>query len=120
MSSPASVEGGTDASSDRSASTRSALESALAYHFVDPELLVNALSHRSWCAEHGGPSNERMEFLGDAVLGFLVAEWTYRRHPEQPEGHLAKIRASVVNARVLADTARIVSLGGRYISPKRL
>ena len=90
---------------------RSALESALAYHFVDPELLVNALSHRSWCAEHGGPSNERLEFLGDAVLGFLVAEWTYRRHPEQPEGHLAKIRASVVNARAVADTARIVSLG---------
>ena len=111
MSSRASVEAGTGASSDRSASTRSALESALAYHFVDPELLVNALSPRSWCAEHGGPSNERLEFLGDAVLGFLVAEWTYRRHPEQPEGHLAKIRASVVNARAVADTARIVSLG---------
>ncbi len=111
MSSRASVEAGTGASSDRGVSIRSALESALAYHFVDPELLVNALSHRSWCAEHGGPSNERLEFLGDAVLGFLVAEWTYRRHPEQPEGHLAKIRASVVNARAVADTARIVSLG---------
>jgi len=111
MSSRASVEAGIGASSDRGASSRSALESALGYQFVDPELLVDALSHRSWCAEHGGPSNERLEFLGDAVLGFLVAEWTYRRHPEQPEGHLAKIRASVVNARAVADTARIVSLG---------
>ena len=111
MSSRASVEAGTGASSDRGASTQSALESALGYHFVDPELLVNALSHRSWCAEHGGSSNERLEFLGDAVLGFLVAEGTYRRHPEQPEGHLAKIRASVVNARAVADPARIVALG---------
>ena len=111
MSLRASVEAGIGAPSDRGASTRSALESALGYQFADPELLVDALSHRSWCAEHGGLSNERLEFLGDAVLGFLVAERTYRRHPERPEGDLAKIRASVVNERALADTARIVPLG---------
>jgi ribonuclease-3 len=111
MSSRASVEARTGASSDRGASLRSVLESALGYNFVDPELLIEALSHRSWCAEHGGPSNERLEFLGDAVLGLMVAEWTYQRHPEQPEGHLAKIRASVVSARAVADTARNVSLG---------
>ena len=111
MSSRASVKAGTGASSDRGASTRSVLEAALRYNFFDPELLVEALSHRSWCAEHGGPSNERLEFLGDAVLGLMVAELTYRRYPEQPEGQLAKIRASVVSARSVADTARIVSLG---------
>ena len=111
MSSLASVKAGTGASSDQFALARSALELALGYRFVDPEMLVNALSHRSWCAEHGGLSNERLEFLGDAVLGLLVADWTYRRYPEQPEGHLAKIRASVVSASALADTARAISLG---------
>lgn len=111
MSSRASVETGTGTSSDRCVSARSALESVLGYRFVDPNLLVNALSHRSWCAEHGGPSNERLEFLGDAVLGLLVAEWAYGRYPERPEGHLAKIRASLVSARAVAERARDVSLG---------
>jgi ribonuclease-3 len=75
-------------------------------------LLVQALSHRSWCAEAGGPpSNERLEFLGDAVLGLVVAEHCYRAYPELPEGSLAKVRAAVVNTNVLADVADELELG---------
>ena len=58
-----------------------------------------ALTHRSWCAEHPGEaSNERLEFLGDAVLGLVVTAYIFDRHPEMPEGSLAKLRASVVSA----------------------
>ena len=75
-------------------------------------LLHQALSHRSWCAEQGGaPSNERLEFLGDAVLGAVVAEHCYRRFPDMPEGELAKVRAAVVNARVLAEIAQELGIG---------
>lgn len=75
-------------------------------------LLHQALSHRSWCAEQGGaPSNERLEFLGDAVLGLVVAEHCYRRFAEMPEGELAKVRAAVVNARVLAEIAEELGIG---------
>ncbi len=84
----------------------------LGFEFVDPGLLVQALSHRSWCAEAGGvPSNERLEFLGDAVLGLAVAEHCYRVYPELPEGSLAKVRAAVVNAHVLAEVAGQLDLG---------
>lgn len=84
----------------------------LAYRFSDATLLDQALSHRSWCAEQGGlPSNERLEFLGDAVLGLVVAEHCYRAHPELPEGVLAKVRASVVNTRVLGELAHELQLG---------
>ena len=72
--------------------------------FADPTLLLQALSHRCWCAEQdGAPSNERLEFLGDAVLGLVVADHSYRRYPELPEGDLAKVRSAVVNTRVLAE-----------------
>src|ERR1039458_3345430 len=75
-------------------------------------LLVQALSHRSWCAEAGGrPSNERLEYLGDAVLGLVVAEHCYRTYPEMPEGALAKVRAAVVNTTVLAEVALELELG---------
>jgi ribonuclease III len=78
-----------------------------------PSLLDQALSHRSWCAEQGGvPSNERLEYLCDAVLGLAVAEHCYRRFPEMPEGELAKVRAAVVNARVLAEVAEQLGIGG--------
>jgi ribonuclease-3 len=88
------------------------LTSKLGFEFDDPDLLVQALSHRSWCAEAGGmPSNERLEFLGDAVLGLVVAEHCYRAYPELPEGSLAKIRAAVVNTHVLADVASDLDLG---------
>jgi ribonuclease III len=88
----------------------------LGFAFDDSSLLVQALSHRSWCAESGGvPSNERLEFLGDAVLGLVVAEHTYRAYPDLPEGSLAKVRAAVVNASVLAEVAGELELGGALL-----
>jgi len=88
------------------------LAERLAYDFGDPGLLQQALSHRSWCGEQdGAPSNERLEFLGDAVLGLVVAEHSYRLYPDLPEGQLAKIRAAVVNARVLAEIAEGLGIG---------
>jgi len=80
---------------------------------LDPELLERALTHRSYAYEHGGlPHNERLEFLGDSVLGVVVTETLYRTHPDMPEGKLAKLRASVVNMRALADIARAIGSGG--------
>lgn len=79
---------------------------------VDEPLLVRALTHRSYAYEHGGlPNNERLEFLGDSVLGVIVTDTLYRRHPDLPEGQLAKLRAAVVNMRALADVARTIDLG---------
>ena len=93
-----------------------ALVARLGWEFHDPGLLVQALSHRSWCAEAGGlPSNERLEFLGDAVLGLVVAEHCYRRFPELPEGALAKVRAAVVNTVVLAEVAADLDLGAALL-----
>jgi len=74
---------------------------------LDTELLTLALTHRSYAYEHGGlPTNERLEFLGDSVLGVVVTERLYRSHPDLPEGQLAKLRASVVNMHALASVAR--------------
>jgi ribonuclease-3 len=74
---------------------------------LDPGLLQRALTHRSFAYEHGGaPHNERLEFLGDSVLGVVITETLYRAHPDLPEGKLAKLRASVVNMRALAEVAR--------------
>jgi len=88
-----------------------ALTSALGV-VVDRDLLELALVHRSWAYEHGGvPTNERLEFLGDAVLGVVVTDSLYRRHPELPEGQLAKLRSAVVNMRALATVARGLGLG---------
>lgn len=79
---------------------------------LDDDLLDRALTHRSFAYEHGGlPTNERLEFLGDSVLGLIVTETLYRTHPELSEGRLAKLRAAVVNARALADVARAMGLG---------
>ena len=79
---------------------------------VELGVLAQALTHRSYAYENGGlPTNERLEFLGDAVLGLVVTEALYRRHPEQPEGQLAKLRAAVVNSKALADVARRFNLG---------
>jgi ribonuclease III len=80
--------------------------------FRDDELLARALAHRSWCAETAGTdSNERLEFLGDAVLGLIVTDHIFRTYPLLPEGELAKVRASVVNAGVLAELAAELRLG---------
>ncbi|MFS8477616.1 MAG: ribonuclease III [Micromonosporaceae bacterium] len=74
---------------------------------LSPSLLERALTHRSYAYENGGlPTNERLEFLGDSVLGLVITTALYREHPELPEGQLAKLRASVVNMRSLADVAR--------------
>src|SRR6195952_2718421 len=76
------------------------------------DLMIRALTHRSYAYEHGGlPTNERLEFLGDAVLGVVITDALYRRHPDLPEGQLAKLRASVVNTRALAEVARRIGLG---------
>lgn len=84
----------------------------LGYCFVDGSLLLSALAHRSWCAEHGGrPSNERLEFLGDSVLGLVVTDHLFRTYPRLSEGELAKLRAAVVSAPALADAARELQLG---------
>jgi ribonuclease-3 len=75
-------------------------------------LLEQALTHRSYAYENGSPpTNERLEFLGDAVLGLVITDEIYRRFPELPEGQLAKLRAAVVNMRALADLARQIGLG---------
>jgi ribonuclease-3 len=80
---------------------------------IDAELMRRALTHRSYAYEHGGlPHNERLEFLGDSVLGLVVTESLYIAHPDLPEGKLAKLRASVVNMRALADIARGIGPGG--------
>jgi ribonuclease III len=79
---------------------------------LGPELLERALTHRSYAYENGGlPTNERLEFLGDSVLGVIVTETLYRTHPDLSEGRLAKLRAAVVNARALADVGRTLGLG---------
>src|SRR5437660_4072809 len=70
------------------------------------------MAHRSWCAETPGTaSNERLEFLGDAVLGLVVTDHLYRTYPDLPEGELAKVRASVVNSAALAEVAAGLGIG---------
>ncbi len=79
---------------------------------IDPQLFELALVHRSFSYENGAiPHNERLEFLGDAVLGVVVTEHLYLRFPDLPEGRLAKLRAAVVNAHALASVARGLELG---------
>ncbi len=93
------------------ARARAVLLAGLGVHLDEP-LITTALTHRSYAYEHGGlPTNERLEFLGDAVLGVAVTEMLYRRFPDEPEGSLAKRRASLVNARTLAAVAADVRLG---------
>ncbi|GAA5519799.1 ribonuclease 3 [Demequina sediminis] len=79
---------------------------------VDPDLLILALTHRSFAYEAGGlPTNERLEFLGDSVLGIVVTDKLYHAHPDLPEGELAKMRAACVSQRSLAKVARDIELG---------
>ena len=79
---------------------------------IGPAMLERALTHRSYAYENGGlPTNERLEFLGDAVLGLVVTDTLYRDNPDLPEGQLAKLRAAVVNMRALADVGRSLDLG---------
>jgi len=79
---------------------------------LSPGLLERALTHRSYAYENGNlPTNERLEFLGDSVLGLVVTDALFRGYPELPEGQLAKLRAAVVNMRALAGVARGLRLG---------
>jgi ribonuclease-3 len=92
----------------------SELEALLGYRFRDPSLLVRALTHRSYVNEHedeGLLHNESLEFLGDAVLGFLVSSRSFRRFPELQEGALSKIKAYLVSAANLLQFARRIRLG---------
>jgi ribonuclease-3 len=89
-----------------------ALALRLGWEVADEDLLVQSLSHRSWCAENAGvASNERLEFLGDAVLGLIVTDHLFRTYPGMPEGELAKVRASVVNSAALAEVAAELAVG---------
>jgi ribonuclease III len=95
------------------------LEGSLGYRFDDRSHLDASLVHRSYCAEHGdATSNERMEFLGDAVLGLSVTVYVFDAYPELPEGELAKLRASVVNAEVLAELGAEIGLGDALLLGK--
>lgn len=92
--------------------TRDELCDRLQYHFDDDALLDLALRHRSWCAEHGAvDSNERLEFLGDSVLGVVVTDHLYRGSPGSSEGVLARRRSELVSANALAGVARSIGLG---------
>jgi ribonuclease III len=86
---------------------------------ISPALLTMAMTHRSYSYEYGGlPTNERLEFLGDSVLGLVVTEELYDRFPDVSEGRLAKLRAAVVNMRALADAARMLDLGSHILLGK--
>jgi ribonuclease-3 len=88
------------------------LQLALGYTFDAPALLELALTHRSYCAERGiDESNERLEFLGDSVLGFVVTTYVFEEFPGLPEGELAKLRAVVVSSETLARVALELDLG---------
>ena len=88
----------------------------MGWTFVDPELLERSVAHRSWCAETAGAkSNERLEFLGDAVLGLVVTDFLFRTYDTLPEGELAKVRASVVNSAALAEVAADLDIGAALL-----
>ena len=90
----------------------SLLTARLGYEFTNVSLLETAMHHRSWNAENdGGESNERLEFLGDAVLGWVVADIVYTQHSDLPEGKLTDLRKSVVNANALAEVAVELGIG---------
>ncbi|MGE0819742.1 MAG: ribonuclease III [Candidatus Nanopelagicales bacterium] len=86
---------------------------------LDEGILERALTHRSYAYENGGlPTNERLEFLGDSVLGLVVTDTLFRAHPDLPEGQLAKLRAAVVNAKALAGIGRQLGLGEHLLLGK--
>jgi ribonuclease-3 len=88
------------------------LEKRLGYRFKRMDLLDLALTHRSWANEQSIPEHyERLEFLGDAVLGLVAGEWLYASHPELPEGDLSKHKAQLVSREALARHARELDLG---------
>jgi ribonuclease-3 len=96
----------------RSLSAPDPLDEALGIRFRDEGLRETALTHRSFAFEHGlDTTNERLEFLGDSVLGLVVTDMAFEAFPDMPEGELAKLRAAIVNAQALAEVARSLELG---------
>ena len=94
------------------------LETALGYRFSNISLLQNALAHSSYANERWHNSllsNERLEFLGDSVLGMLVADYLYRSFPDRPEGELTRMRADMVCEKTLADVANGIGLGNHLL-----
>ncbi|MBU5613193.1 ribonuclease III [Geomonas azotofigens] len=91
--------------------TLAAIEARLKYRFRDPELLQEALTHRTYVNEAGGKDNQRLEFFGDAVLDFLLSDLLLRRFPESREGELTKIRAALVDEVSLGRIAAELELG---------
>lgn len=91
------------------------LQTRLRYHFKKSALLEEAITHRSYLNEHANypyHHNERLEFLGDAVLGFIASDFIYRRFPTMPEGRMTRLRAWLVRTETLAGFARQIELGG--------
>lgn len=96
-----------------------ALAARMGWDVEHQELLVQALAHRSWCAETPGvASNERLEFLGDAVLGLVVTDYLFRTYPDLPEGELAKVRAALVSSSALAEVAAELEVGDALLLGK--
>jgi ribonuclease III len=99
--------------------TLGALEQRLGHDFGDPTLLRRAMCHRSWVAEHEGElSNERLEFLGDAVLGWVIADLVFCNFSDLAEGALTDLRKSVVNATALAEVAAELHVGHHLLLGK--
>jgi ribonuclease III len=101
--------------------SRGNLERALGLTFNDPRLLEQALTHRSYVHEHpdaAGGHNERLEFLGDAIFQFLVAETLYSRFPEAPEGELSALRAAVVSTESFAAVGEALDLAGHILASR--
>lgn len=99
--------------------SHTSLEQALDHSFADPELLNRALRHRSWVAETGEePSNERLEFLGDAILQLVVTDFIFGHFPDYPEGAMVKLRASAVSNRALSEVAESLGLGEHVLLGK--
>ncbi len=108
-----------DVVADQAVAERAGLARRLGWTVADQGLFAQALAHRSWCAEHAGKEpNERLEFLGDAVLGLIVTDYLFRSYPDLPEGELAKARAAVVNSVSLASAARELQLGAALLLGK--
>ena len=94
------------------------LETAIGYRFRNIQLLQNALTHSSYANERWHNSllsNERLEFLGDSVLGMLVAEYLFRTFPDRPEGELTRMRADMVCEKTLASVANSIGLGSHLL-----
>jgi ribonuclease-3 len=104
---------------ERASEEPKALDRVLGIRFRDPVLRETALTHRSYAFENELPTNnERLEFLGDAVLGIVVTDMAFREFDEMPEGELAKLRAAIVNMGALANVARDLGLGRHILLGK--